>query len=178
MVDKILVLEAEIAGVEADLNCNISLLLNCGKNLESWQGEIFGFPNPILGLGGFVAPIAVGVAILAGAKFARWFWVAFAVGVAGALGLCIWLMSQSFFALYTLCLWCMLVWAVTIPLFWTVWLFVLSRGIIPVPPRAQRLFAKAFTFIPFITVISYVIVALVGQVALDWLGRLILTGSL
>ncbi len=178
ILDKIKVLEAAIEGVEADLDCNFSLLVNCGVNLESWQGSVFGFPNPIIGLGGFVAPIAVGVAILAGARFARWFWVAFAVGVAGALAFCIWLMSQSFFELFTLCLWCMLVWSVTIPLFWTVWLFILSRGIIPVPAAAQRFFAKAFTFVPFITVISYVIVALVAQVSLNWITVLTTTGGL
>jgi hypothetical protein len=66
----------------------------------------------------------------------------------------------------------------TIPLFWTVWLFILSRGIIPVPERARRVFAKLFAFVPFITVLSYVIVALVGQVALGWLTILLTTGSL
>ncbi len=152
--------------------------MQCGENLNSWQGEVFGFPNPLLGLGGFVAPIAVGVAILAGAKFARWFWIAFAVGVAGALAFCIWLMGQSFFSLGTLCPWCMLVWSVTIPLFWTVWLYVLSSGVIALPPRAQSFFAKAFTFTPFITVLSYVIVALVAQVALEWITRLIQNGTL
>ena len=174
LIDKILLLE----NPQADLDCNFSLLVQCGENLNSWQGEVFGFPNPLIGLGGFVAPIAVGVAILAGARFARWFWITFAVGVAGALAFCIWLMSQSFFSLGTLCPWCMLVWSVTIPLFWTVWLFVLSRGIIPVSPAAQRFFAKAFAWVPFITVISYVIVALVAQVALDWVTILMTTGSL
>ncbi len=79
-VDKILVLQ----NPQADLDCNISLLVQCGTNLQSWQGSVFGFPNPLIGLGGFVAPIAVGVAMLAGATFARWFWIAFGVGVAGA----------------------------------------------------------------------------------------------
>ena len=114
-VDKILVLE----NPQADLDCNFTLLVQCGANLQSWQGSVFGFPNPLIGLGGFVAPIAVGVAILAGAAFARWFWIAFTVGVAGAYAFAIWLQVQSFFFLGTLCPWCMLVWAVTIPLFWT-----------------------------------------------------------
>ena len=101
---------------EADLDCNFSLLVQCGANLQSWQGSVFGFPNPVLGLAGFVAPIAVGVALLARATFARWFWIAFNVGVTGALAFCIWLMSQSIFSLGTLCPWCMVVWSVTIPL--------------------------------------------------------------
>jgi uncharacterized membrane protein len=177
-LDKLAVLQATIDGVVADLDCNFSLLVQCGKNLESWQGSVFGFPNPLIGLGGFVAPIAVGVAILAGASFARWFWITFAVGVAGALAFCVWLMGQSFFSLGTLCPWCMLVWSVTIPLFWTVWLHVLSTGIIRVPPGAKRFFAKAFGFVPFITVVSYVIVALVAQFALGWITILLETGSL
>src|SRR5689334_17409596 len=73
LIDKIKLLEDP----SADLDCNFSLLVQCGENLQSWQGEVFGFPNPLIGLGGFVAPIAVGVAILAGARFARWFWITF-----------------------------------------------------------------------------------------------------
>src|SRR5690606_3018953 len=98
-VDKILILQDPAA----DLDCNISLLVQCGVNLESWQGAVFGFPNPLIGLGGFVAPIAVGVGMLAGARYARWFWIAFGAGVAGALAFVVWLMSQSFYALATLC---------------------------------------------------------------------------
>ena len=108
---------AVLANPEADLDCNFSVIVQCGKNLGSWQGAILGFPNPIIGLGGFVAPIAVGVALLAGADFARWFWIAFNVGVLGAAAFVIWLASQSIFApnLRTLCPYCVLTWSVTYP---------------------------------------------------------------
>lgn len=169
ILDKIKLLEDP----QADLDCNFSILVQCGANLGSWQGEVFfGVPNPIWGLGGFVAPIAVGVALLAGARFARWFWIAFGVGVAGALAFCIWLMSQSFFSLNTLCPWCMLVWSVTIPLFWTVWLHLLAKGHIPLPDGARGFFERLYAWIPAITVASYVIVALVAQLALDWISYL------
>ncbi len=69
-----------LADPDAILGCDISPLVQCGKNLESWQGSVFGFPNPILGLTGWMAPIVVGVAILAGARFARWFWWLFELG--------------------------------------------------------------------------------------------------
>src|SRR6188768_2581704 len=86
---------AVLANPEADLDCNLSVLVQCGENLSSWQGSVFGFPNPLLGLAGFVAPIAVGVALLAGATFARWFWIAFNVGIVGAFAFVGWLISQS-----------------------------------------------------------------------------------
>lgn len=162
-----------LADPEADLDCNFSLLVQCGANLDSWQGAVFfGVPNPMWGLGGFVAPIAVGVALLAGARFARWFWVLFAAGVTAALAFCVWLMGQSIFVLGTLCPWCMLAWAVTIPMFWLVWFHLLGHGILPVSARAREVFAKLYTWTPAITVASYLIVALVAQLRLDWISYL------
>jgi uncharacterized membrane protein len=156
---------AVLADPGADLDCNISPLVQCGANLASWQGEVFGFPNPLLGLGGFVAPIAVGVALLAGATFARWFWIAFNVGVAGALALVIWLIGQSIFVLGTLCPWCMLVWTVTIPLFWVVTLRNARDGVF-----GERLRGLGRALLPWvvpITLVCYLTVALLAQVQLD-----------
>lgn len=157
---------------DASLGCNFSLLVQCGTNLSSWQGELFGFPNPVLGLAGFVAPIAVGAALLAGARFDRWFWIAFNVGVAGALAFVIWLISQSIFVLGTLCPWCMVVWAVTIPLFWIVTLYNLKSGTIALPDRAQKLFGTLYGYVPVLTFASYAIVAIIAQVRLDVLSYL------
>jgi len=161
---------AILADPDAVLNCNISPLVQCGKNLASWQGEVFGFPNPLIGLGGFVAPIAVGVALLAGAKFANWFWIAFNVGIAGALAFVIWLISQSVFVLGTLCPWCMLVWLVTIPLFWVVTLRNAGAGVFG--SRLVRVGHALTPWIVPITVACYLIVAVVAQVRLDVLGAL------
>jgi uncharacterized membrane protein len=148
-----------------DLDCNISPLVQCGKNLESWQGAVFGFPNPILGLGGFVAPIAVGAGLLAGARFARWFWIAFNVGVAGAFAFVIWLISQSIFFLGTLCPWCMLVWSVTIPLFWVVTFRNAREGVFG--QRVRRAGAALLPWVIPITVLCYLTVALLAQIQLD-----------
>ncbi|WP_309709660.1 vitamin K epoxide reductase family protein [Pseudolysinimonas sp.] len=160
-VDKFALLE----NPEADLDCNFSVLVQCGKNLDSWQGAVFGFPNPLLGLGGFVAPIAVGVGLLAGARFARWFWIAFNLGIAGALGFVIWLISQSIFVLGTLCPWCMLVWTVTIPLFWIVTARNLAEGAFG-PPLVAFGRGLSSWAIP-VTIVSYAIVALIAQLRLD-----------
>lgn len=160
-VDKFLLL----VNPEADLDCNFSVLVQCGKNLDSWQGAVFGFPNPILGLGGFVAPIAVGVALLAGARFANWFWIAFNVGLAGALAFVIWLISQSIFVLGTLCPWCMLVWSVTIPLFWIVTARNLAEGAFGGRVAGFGRVLRSWA-IP-VTIVCYAVVALIAQLRLD-----------
>ena len=72
---------ALLANPDATLGCDISPLVQCRANLESWQGSLFGFPNPILGITGWAAVIVVAVALLAGARFDRWFRVVFNLGV-------------------------------------------------------------------------------------------------
>ena len=156
----------------APLGCDFSVLVQCRANLESWQGSLFGFPNPVIGLAAWIAPLVVGVAILAGARFARWFWVLFNLGIVAALAFVIWLISQSVFVLGTLCPWCMVTWSVTIPLFWAVTLYNLREGNIPVPAGVRRVAAAVYGWVPAITLASYLVVALIAQVRLDVLGSL------
>ena len=153
-----------------DLACDFSVLVQCGANLASWQGAVFGFPNPLIGMGGFVAPIAVGVGILAGARFARWFWVAFNLGVAGALAFVIWLIGQSIFSLGTLCPWCMVVWSVTIPLFWALTARNLAEGVFG--RRASAFGSALLSWVVPITIVSYAVIVLVAQLELNALARL------
>ncbi|MFH8249997.1 vitamin K epoxide reductase family protein [Microbacterium sp. B2969] len=153
-------------------SCDFSPLVQCSKNLGSWQGSVFGFPNPILGLTGWVAPIVVGMAILAGARFARWFWFLFWAGIAFAFGFVIWLISQSIFVLGTLCPWCMVTWAVTIPTFYVVTIHLFRAGILPVSARARGRADKLMGWVPLMAIGSYAIIAVIAQVRLDVLGAL------
>lgn len=152
------------------LSCDFSLIVQCTVNLNSPQGSAFGFPNPLIGLGGFAAVIAVGVSILAGARFARWYWILFNLGIAGALAFVIWLIGQSIFILGTLCPWCMVVWAATIPLFWTVTIRNAAEGVYGT--ALTRVGAALRPWIIPITVISYLIVAVVALLQLNVLAHL------
>ncbi|KAA9135816.1 vitamin K epoxide reductase family protein [Microbacterium caowuchunii] len=147
--------------------CDFSVLVQCTANLESAQGSVFGFPNPILGLAGWVAPIVVGVAILAGARFARWFWGLFWAGLLFAFVFVCWLIAQSIFVLGTLCPWCMVTWAVTIPTFYAVTIHLLRDGIVPVGERARRVASTAMPWVPLMAFLSYVVIAVLAEVRLD-----------
>jgi uncharacterized membrane protein len=149
------------------ISCDFSIVVQCGKNLDSWQGSLFGFPNPLIGLGAFVAPIVVGAALLAGARFSRWFWMLFNLGVIAAMAFVIWLISQSIFELNTLCVWCMAVWSITIPMFWAVTLYTLGSGHIPTTRSARTFFSRAYGWVPLITLASYLVIAVIAQLKLD-----------
>ena len=58
--------------------------------------------------------------LLAGARFAGWFWAGVQGGVTFAVVFLHWLMYQSLYVIGALCPYCMIVWAVTIPIFWHV----------------------------------------------------------
>lgn len=161
-----------LADPDAVASCDLSVLIQCGKNLDSWQGSVFGFPNPVLGLAGWVAPIVVGMALLAGARFARWFWLLFWAGLAFAIGFVVWLITQSIFSLGTLCPWCMVTWAVTIPSFYAVTLHLLREGVFTRAPAARAVGERLGSWVPLLAVLSYAAIAVVAQVRLDVLGTL------
>jgi uncharacterized membrane protein len=157
---------AVLANPDAPLSCDVSVIVTCGKNLGSWQGALFGFPNPLIGLLCWPAPIVVGFAILAGADFKRWFWILFNVGMLGAFVFIWWLQFQSFFMIGTLCLWCALTWSVTIPSFLLVTLYNVKTGTIPLPPRGRAIASTLYEWIPAITLVCYLIIALDAQVGI------------
>lgn len=148
-------------------SCDFSVLVQCGKNLESAQGSVFGFPNPIIGLGAWIAPIVVGVAILAGARFAKWFWVLFWLGFVFAFGFVCWLISQSLYELGTLCPWCMVTWAVTIPSFYVVTLHAARIGALPLPAGARRAAGRLMAWVPLMAIVSYAVILFLAQLQLD-----------
>jgi len=152
---------------QESLSCDFSVLVQCTKNLESAQGSIFGFPNPIIGLGAWVAPIVVGAALLAGARFDRWFWILFNAGFVFAIGLVGYLITQSIFVLGTLCPWCMVTWLVAIPGFWVVTLRNVSAGVFGSNPRVMRVAAALYSWVPTIVLACYLLVAVLAQVRLD-----------
>ncbi|WP_241490162.1 MULTISPECIES: vitamin K epoxide reductase family protein [Curtobacterium] len=106
------------------LSCDVSVFVSCSDVMTSAQGHLLGFPNPLLGVMGFVAPIAVALLLLSGFRNgSRWFWVAFNAGVFLAWVFVTWLFTQTVWVIGALCPWCLLVWSMTIPMFWvfTIW---------------------------------------------------------
>jgi uncharacterized membrane protein len=91
--------------------------------MNTSQAEAFGFMNSFLGVAGFAAVATIGVAILAGATFKRWFWLGLQAGTIFGVGFISWLYYQSVFVIGALCPFCMVVWSVMIPIFWYVTLY-------------------------------------------------------
>ncbi|MEV5957131.1 vitamin K epoxide reductase family protein [Streptomyces sp. NPDC051987] len=114
-------------------SCNISPVLSCTNVMKSHQATVFGFPNPLLGLLTYPVVVAVGCALLAGARFRRWFWLGLNAGTVFGAGFCMWLMTQALYEIGALCLWCCLAWATTIAMFWYTTVHNLRHGVVRAP---------------------------------------------
>jgi len=101
-------------------NCDINPILSCGSVISTEQASLFGFPNPVLGVIGFTIVIMFGALLFTGVELPRLMWLGLNFGAFAGMVFVIWLVSQSLYAIGALCPWCMVVWAVTIPIFWQV----------------------------------------------------------
>lgn len=122
--------------------CDINSLINCGTVMGSPQAAVFGFPNPFIGLIGFAVVIAIGFAILAGANFKRWFWQGAQLGMTFAMAFVYWLYYEAVFEISALCIYCMIVWFSTIPLFWYTTVFNLKEKHIHLKGIPKKLSGK------------------------------------
>jgi uncharacterized membrane protein len=101
-------------------NCDINPILSCGSVINTEQASLFGFPNPVLGVIGFTIVIMFGALLFTGVEMPRLMWLGLNFGALAGMVFVIWLVSQSLYVIGALCTWCMVVWAVTIPIFWQV----------------------------------------------------------
>jgi uncharacterized membrane protein len=118
-------------------SCNISPLISCGSVMSSDQAAAFGFLNSLIGIMGFSVVATIGMALLAGAKFKRWFWLGLEAGTIFGVGFVHWLIFQTIYRIGALCPYCMVVWSVTIPIFLYTTLYNIRFGHIIVPEKSK-----------------------------------------
>ncbi|MFD8750822.1 vitamin K epoxide reductase family protein [Kitasatospora sp. NPDC059577] len=123
--------------------CNINPVISCGSVMRTEQAEVFGFPNPLLGLAAFGALAAIGAGLIAGAAYRRWFWLGLHAGTALGVVFVHWLVDQALYDIGALCPYCMVVWATVVVLFWYTTLHNLRTGVIPAGPRLRAVVREA-----------------------------------
>jgi uncharacterized membrane protein len=118
--------------------CSFNPILSCGSVMQSWQAEAFGFPNPLIGIAAFAVVTTIGVVLLTGATLPRWFWLGLETGALFGVVIVHWLIVASFYSIGALCPYCMIVWVVTIPIFWYVTVHNVQAGHLPAHDGVRR----------------------------------------
>ncbi|MEK8070348.1 vitamin K epoxide reductase family protein [Rhodococcoides navarretei] len=98
-------------------SCSLNPVLSCGSVMVTKQAALFGFPNPILGIVAFSIALVAGVLTLGRVELPHWFWLGLSAGLLLGEVFVHWLIFESLYEIGALCPYCMVVWAVTMPLF-------------------------------------------------------------
>jgi uncharacterized membrane protein len=128
----------------ADLPCNINPFISCTSVASTWQSEVLGFPNSILGIIAFSMLFAVGVMLFSGGRSKKPLWLLVNLGTLAAMVFVMWFFFESVYRIGSLCIYCMIVWTVTWPLFLytTIWNFRENHFSIEATVKKSFLFLK------------------------------------
>lgn len=145
------------------LSCDINPFIGCSRFLGSWQGSLFGPPNPVIGLMGFTVMAVIGALWASGASLPRWMRHATLGGMVFAFAFITFLQISALFVLKGLCPWCLVAWTVTGPMFFATLARHVESGDLP-GPRVLRHWV-------IITALWYlvIIVAIALVFRMEWL---------
>lgn len=169
----LLINEVLLAAQNQDLivQCDINSVLSCSPNFFAPAGNLLGFPNSLIGVALFPAPIVTGLALLFGARgFNNWFWRAFTLFASAAYGLCVWFQWFSIWGRRSLCPICEVTWVATIFLFWYTIGWVLENKKLVNSDRLAKIGSVIYSWGWVIALGNIVIVLTVAQIFLNWLG--------
>lgn len=109
-------------------SCSFNPVLSCGSVMQTWQADVLGFANTLAGIAAFAVVTTIGVVLLAGAVLPRWVWLGLQSGALVGAAFVHWLIYQSLNDIGALCPYCMVVWVVTVPIFWYVTVHNVQAG--------------------------------------------------
>src|SRR5690606_25364438 len=119
-------------------SCSLNALLDCGDAMDSWQGSLLGFPNPLIGIAAFPVVITTGAVVLLGARLPRWYWLTLLGGTTLGMGLIVFLIWTTMYAISAMCPYCMVVWVAMLPLFWYQVVHAAQQGYLPAGDAVRR----------------------------------------
>ena len=91
----------------AVLSCDLNSVLSCSTVASHWSATILGFPNSFIGVMTLPVMVTIAVALLAGAKFPKWFMQAAEAGAVAGMVFAIWMFYMSYIEIGVLCPWCL-----------------------------------------------------------------------
>lgn len=98
-------------------SCDINPMIGCGLFLDSPAASTFAIPNVIVGVAAFPVVATLAVLLLSGARLPLWIWRGLLIGTVFGIGFVTYLQYEAMFVLHGLCPWCLVIWAIMIPLF-------------------------------------------------------------
>jgi uncharacterized membrane protein len=129
------------------LPCDFNSVLTCSEVAKTWQATLLNFmgtpvPNAYIGLIAETVFVTMGVALLFGGTFPRWFMRAGLAGVLASTVFSYWLFYQELFVIRALCPWCLLLLFSQTLMTFSFWHLMSSRDLLFFSSPVRRKFAN------------------------------------
>lgn len=125
---------------QAPLSCNLNPVIDCGGVLGNRWAALFGFPNAFIGIAIFAMLVMAGIALLGNTKPTKLLLRA-VLSISTVLILfSFWFFGMSLYVIGKVCIFCIFIWAVSVPIFW----YGLLHHLQAFPPRKAWLKVQAF----------------------------------
>ena len=145
------------------LSCDLNPLIGCSGFFNSdYNTLFFGAPNALFGLMFFSGVVALGLALLGGARLPSWMWRLLSLGMAAAAAWILWFQYTSIFVEGALCPYCIVTWAATIPLIVHVLARSFGAGHLPAGDGVRRILVKGRWWLVAAVYLAVVLVAVVA----------------
>tara|TARA_B100000902_G_C26999233_1_gene759027 strand:- start:53 stop:616 length:564 start_codon:yes stop_codon:yes gene_type:complete len=142
-------------------SCDINPFFSCGNVMQTWQATVFfETPNQLLGIGGYAVVAVIGASLMAGATLNRLFWLLTAAGLFGAYAWLMWMFYHAVFVIGFLCLYCMVVWAIHIAIWWVFVPWALKAGIFGSNPKLVKSGSRWLPYSWIAIIINYAVIGL------------------
>ena len=116
-------------------SCSINVFVTCTAAMQSWQGKLYGFPNPFIGIAAFAIIVTTGVIMLTGYRPPRWYRLTLLAATTVGLGHVFFFVWTTIYRLGKICPYCSVVWLCMIPIFWYQLVHAVQDRAIPLPER-------------------------------------------
>lgn len=146
----------------ANLSCDINPLVSCGDSLNVWQGNLLGVPNSFIGAMAFAVLLFVGALLACGQRLPRWVWWGLTAGTVIGIGFVVWFLTVSILAFGKLCPFCMVIWAVTIPIAALTWGEAAQGGHLGLTAPAARRLHGARWYLAGVMYVAVVVTILIA----------------
>lgn len=123
---------------DADLSCNINVVLNCATVAKHPTAAFFGFPNSFIGLIAEAVVITVAIAGLAGVRFPRLFMFFAQIGYTLGFLFAALLFYISYAIIGALCPWCLVVTLSTLFVFFSMTRYNIREENLYLPKKLSK----------------------------------------
>ena len=101
---------------EDPLSCNINPIVDCGSVLNDGLSAVFGVPNAMIGMVAFSILLTFGLLMMTGVKLTHRAQQILVVLSLAMFAFSVWFFAASLYVIGKICIFCVAIWAATIPL--------------------------------------------------------------